>query len=82
MTVEVFKPATYCSACAATTRWLDKLGVPFETKELTDEVRDEMFAKGFREAPIVVYQGQAFSGFKPSRLQEIALAYATKEKES
>lgn len=73
MTVEIYKrPGRFCPSCFAVESWLTKLGVPFQILLLDDDITAEFKDKGFMEQPIVVAFGEAHSGFKPQRLQEIA----------
>ena len=55
MTVTVFtKP--HCPQCDATKRQLTKLGVPFETVDLTQNpsTLEQLQAAGFQQAPVVI----------------------------
>ena len=73
--VEVFTPSTFCASCAYVKRHLTKHDVEFVEKPMTDEVRDEMFQRGFREFPVVVYNGHAFSGMREADLKRLVHDY-------
>ena len=63
MTVTVFtKP--HCPQCDATKRQLTKLGVPFETVDLTQNpsTLEQLQAAGFQQAPVV----------RPDLIREVA----------
>lgn len=75
MIVEIYTPPTVCMSCRYVKRWLTKRGIPFEEKEMTDEVRDEFFDGGYREFPIVVYGGRSFSGMREVNLKQLEADY-------
>jgi len=73
MTVTVYtKPA--CVKCNATYKALDKLGVPYETIDITrdSDARDYVMALGYLQAPVVVTESGHWSGFRPDRLSALA----------
>ena len=68
MTVTVFtKP--HCPQCDATKRQLTKLGVPFETVDLTQNpsTLEQLQAAGFQQAPVV-----SWTGSRPDLIREVA----------
>lgn len=66
MTVTVFtKP--HCPQCDATKRQLTKLGVPFETVDLTQNpsTLEQLQAAGFQQAPVVTTPDNSWTGYRP-----------------
>lgn len=72
MTTVYVKPA--CVQCDATKRFLDKAGIDYNTIDITKdaEALDKVLGMGFQAAPIVVTDNDAWSGFNPDKLGEIA----------
>lgn len=72
MTTVYVKPA--CVQCDATKRFLDKAGIDYSTIDITQdaEALDKILNMGFQAAPVVVTEDDAWSGFNPSKLEEIA----------
>lgn len=62
-----------CTACEQTKRFLTVKGVAFESKMISDS--PEVFAlieeKGYKSAPIVVADGDSWSGFRLDKLSEL-----------
>ena len=70
MTVTVFtKP--HCPQCDATKRQLTKLGVPFETVDLTQNpsTLEQLQAAGFQQAPVVITPDNSWTGYRPDILR-------------
>ena len=78
MTVTLYsKPL--CVQCDATKRALNKAGVPYDVVDITEDA--DALAKvkslGFAEAPVVITDGDQWSGFRPDKVKAIyALAAA------
>ena len=73
MTVTVFtKP--HCPQCDATKRQLTKLGVPFETVDLTQNpsTLEQLQAAGFQQAPVVITPDNSWTGYRPDLIREVA----------
>lgn len=73
MTVTVFtKPR--CPQCEATKRQFTKLGVPFETVDLTENpsTMEQLLEAGFRQAPVVITPDNSWTGYRPDLIREIA----------
>lgn len=67
------KPA--CVQCDATRRTLSRYGLPFVEIDLSlnEDVVDQLKAAGWMRAPVVVIpQGEAWSGFRPDRIRDLA----------
>jgi len=64
-----------CVQCDATKRMMDKLGVEYETINISDNPAelDKLIEMGYRAAPVVVAgDGTSFAGFQPEKIQAIA----------
>ena len=73
MTITVYtKPA--CVQCNATYKALDKEGLSYEVVDITEvpEARDYVMALGYLQAPVVVVDGEHWSGFRPDRIKALA----------
>ncbi len=69
MTVTVYtKPS--CVQCDATKRSLDKLGVQYDTVDITVDLEafDKIVAMGFKSAPVVITDDDAWAGFNPDKI--------------
>jgi len=63
-----------CVQCDATKRMMDKLGVPYDTVDITDnpEELDKLIALGYRAAPVVITEsGESWAGFNPEKITEL-----------
>lgn len=75
MSVTVYsKPA--CVQCVATCKALDKAGIDYRTVDIStdDQARDYVMSLGHLRAPVVVVDGDHWSGFRPDRIKELAAA--------
>lgn len=73
MTVTVYsKPA--CQQCNATYKTLEKKGLEYNSIDITkdDQAYARVKAMGFASAPVVVAGDDAWSGFRPDKIMEIA----------
>lgn len=73
MTITVYtKPS--CVQCRATYRALDAKGLPYRVLDLSedDAAMDMVKAMGFMQAPVVVTDDDAWSGFRPDKIAELA----------
>jgi glutaredoxin-like protein NrdH len=64
-----------CVQCDATERFLDKNNIPRDTFNLAEmpEKLEEFKEQGHMQAPVVEFNGERWSGFRPDKLGEIAL---------
>jgi len=63
-----------CVQCVATKKMMDKLGVPYDTVDITDnpEELDKLIALGYRAAPVVITEsGESWAGFNPEKITEL-----------
>lgn len=73
MTVTVYtKPS--CVQCTATYRALDSKGVEYEVIDLSEDASALETVKelGYLQAPVVVTDGDHWSGFRPDKIDELA----------
>lgn len=78
MAITVYsKPA--CMQCTMTKKKLDSLDLDYDVIDISmdDEARDYVMALGYLQAPVVVAEGQHWSGFRPERLSALAETMAT-----
>lgn len=62
-----------CQPCKATKRVLDAKGIAFQEFDISvdTEARDKVISMGFKSAPVVVTEDDAWSGFNPGKLATI-----------
>jgi glutaredoxin-like protein NrdH len=62
-----------CVQCVATKKMMDKLGVPYDTVDITDnpEELDKLIALGYRAAPVVITENDSWAGFNPAKIEGI-----------
>ncbi|MFW0791986.1 glutaredoxin-like protein NrdH [Gordonia sp. CPCC 205333] len=73
MAITVYtKPA--CVQCNATYKALDKQGLSYDVVDISEnpEARDYVMALGYLQAPVVVVDGEHWSGFRPDRIKAAA----------
>lgn len=79
MTVTVFtKPR--CPQCDATKRQFTKLGIPFETIDVSEspETLEQLQRAGFKQAPVVIAPDHSWTGYRPDLIRELAKSLAAK----
>lgn len=74
MIIVYSKPA--CVQCTATTRELDRKGIPYKYIDLTEdaEAMDTVKDLGYMQAPVVVAGDDHWSGFRPDKIGGLATA--------
>lgn len=78
MTITVYtKPA--CVQCNATYRALDKKGIAYDVVDITEDAAALAAVKelGYLQAPVVVAEGDHWSGFRPDKIDELAAKVAS-----
>jgi glutaredoxin-like protein NrdH len=73
MTITVYsKPA--CVQCNATYRALDKLGAEYTVVDISEDAdaRDYVMSLGHLQAPVVIVDGDHWSGYRPDRIKSLA----------
>ncbi|MCS5480264.1 glutaredoxin-like protein NrdH [Corynebacterium hylobatis] len=70
------KPA--CVQCKATQKAFDRAGLDYEIVDISldDEARDYVLALGYLQAPVVVANGEHWSGFRPERISSLTAVVA------
>jgi len=69
MTVTVYTKPN-CVQCEATKRLMDKLDISYDTVDITQDIGayDMLIGKGFRSAPVVITDDDAWAGFVPDKI--------------
>ena len=72
MTVVYSKPA--CVQCNATYRALDERGIAYSVVNMSEDVDALAFVKGlgYLQAPVVVSDGEHWSGYRPDKIDALA----------
>jgi len=73
MAITVYsKPA--CVQCNATYRALDKLGADYTVVDISEDAdaRDYVMSLGHLQAPVVIADGEHWSGYRPDRIKALA----------
>ena len=68
-----------CVQCDATKRSLNKTGIPYDVVDITQDADAlaQVKSMGYVQAPVVVTDGDHWSGFRPDKLKALtALAAA------
>lgn len=62
-----------CPGCDQTKKYLDRKDVAYDVVDITvdEEARDLVFGLGFKAAPVVIAGEDAWSGFRPDRLNKL-----------
>ena len=77
MAITVYsKPS--CVQCTATYRALDKKGLEYEILDVSvdEQALETVRGLGYMQAPVVVSEGDHWSGFRPDRIEELAARLA------
>ena len=72
MTITVYsKPA--CVQCTATYRALDKLDTDYTVVDISEDAdaRDYVMSLGHLQAPVVIVDGEHWSGYRPDRIKSV-----------
>lgn len=72
MTTVYVKPA--CVQCDATKKLMDRLGIQYEVVDITQDqdALDKILSMGFKSAPVVITDNDAWSGFNPDKVGQLA----------
>lgn len=62
------KPA--CVQCDATKRHLTKLGLKFDTVDITEDLGafEKIINMGFKAAPVVITENDSWAGYQPDKI--------------
>lgn len=68
-----------CPQCTATYRAMDKLGISYETVDITEdaEALEFILGLGHKQAPVVVTETDNWSGFRPDSIKALAAVGAS-----
>lgn len=74
MTVTVYIKDN-CVQCGATKRHLDKLNIPYETINVTNDIGalDKLASLGYRSAPVVITDNDSWSGYVPDKIDKLVM---------
>jgi len=63
-----------CVQCNATYRALDKLGAEYTVVDISEDAdaRDYVMSLGHLQAPVVIVDGDSWSGYRPDRIKALA----------
>jgi glutaredoxin-like protein NrdH len=63
-----------CVQCDATKRMMDKLKIAYSAVDITTDTEafEMLMSKGFKSAPVVITDTEAWSGFNPDKISELA----------
>ncbi|HEY7884866.1 MAG TPA: glutaredoxin-like protein NrdH [Cellvibrionaceae bacterium] len=63
-----------CVQCDATKRMMDKIGVEYETINISENPAelDRLIELGYLAAPVVVTEDDSWSGFQPDKITALA----------
>jgi glutaredoxin-like protein NrdH len=63
-----------CVQCDATKRSLDKLGISYDTVDISvdTDAFDKIISMGFKAAPVVITDTDAWAGFQPAKINQLA----------
>lgn len=72
MTTVYTKPS--CVQCDMTKRMLDKIGVEYNTVDITEDsaAMEMVLGLGFKSAPVVITDSDSWAGFQPDKINSLA----------
>jgi glutaredoxin-like protein NrdH len=72
MTTVYTKPS--CVQCDMTKRMLDRIGVEYETVDITEDsaAMEMVLGLGFKSAPVVITDNDSWAGFNPDKINSLA----------
>lgn len=72
MTTVYVKPA--CVQCDMTKRMLNNLEIDYDTVDITEDqdALDMILSMGFKSAPVVITDNDAWAGFQPDKINSLA----------
>lgn len=57
-----------CSKCTATKKAMDRRGITYQVREMTDAEREAFKKAGHLSAPVVVTEAESWAGFRPDKI--------------
>jgi glutaredoxin-like protein NrdH len=72
MTTVYTKPS--CVQCDMTKKMLDKIGVDYNTVDITEDsaAMEMVLGMGFKSAPVVITDTDSWAGFNPDKINSLA----------
>ena len=72
MTTVYTKPS--CVQCDMTKKMLDKIGVDYNTVDITEDsaAMEMVLGLGFKSAPVVITDTDSWAGFNPDKINSLA----------
>lgn len=69
----------HCQKCVSTKRALDKKNIPYDTVDIEHDADAlaRLKALGHLEAPVVETETESWAGFRPDKIEELALSLAS-----
>ena len=63
-----------CVQCDMTKRYMDKNGIEYTTVDITQdpEALEMILGMGFKSAPVVITDNDAWAGFNPDKINSLA----------
>ncbi|MDE8671024.1 glutaredoxin domain-containing protein [Pseudarthrobacter sp. H3Y2-7] len=61
-----------CSKCTATKKAMDRTGITYEVREMTEADREAFKKAGHMSAPVVVTDSDTWAGFRPDKILTLA----------
>ena len=63
----------YCPQCDATKRHLERQGIEYSAIDITqdEQALDQLLQAGFAQAPVVVTEQDAWSGYRPDKIRDL-----------
>lgn len=59
-----------CIQCDFTMKYAQRLGIPYETRQLDPESAKKYKEQGFTSLPIVLAGDETWSGFRPQKIKD------------
>ncbi|AOY74455.1 hypothetical protein ARZXY2_4956 (plasmid) [Arthrobacter sp. ZXY-2] len=57
-----------CSKCTAAKKAMDRRGITYQVREMTDAEREAFKKAGHMSAPVVVTETESWAGFRPDTI--------------
>ncbi|GAP61391.1 glutaredoxin-like protein NrdH [Arthrobacter sp. Hiyo1] len=57
-----------CSKCTATKKAMERRGITYQVREMTDAEREAFKKAGYMSAPVVVTEAETWAGFRPDKI--------------
>lgn len=61
-----------CSSCTATKKAMDRRGITYRVREMTETDREAFKKAGHLSAPVVITDTESWAGFRPDKILTLA----------